>query len=143
MEILNNLTYLNVSRNKIKNFSIFTVEEAFPNLKWLDVSYNKILELPAFKVPKLEYLDITGNKLEKINEAWTGHDNIRILVSADNKFKNLAPFKNMKKLEELYMNSNSITTLNGWESLPALKVLHLRRNKIDKIDEELPELPEL
>lgn len=37
-----------------------------------------------------------------------------------------------------------LTALAGWESLPALKKLHLRRNKISKIDEEgLPPLPEL
>ena len=37
-----------------------------------------------------------------------------------------------------------MNTLSGWESLPALKKLTLRRNKISKIEEEgLPELPEL
>ena len=50
----------------------------------------------------------------------------------------------MPKLEELYMASNQLTNLSGWEALPSLKKLHLRRNKINKIEEEgLPELPEL
>jgi len=49
----------------------------------------------------------------------------------------------MPKLEELYLNQNLLTALAGWESLPALKTLHLRRNKIEKIDEELPPLDEL
>jgi hypothetical protein len=49
----------------------------------------------------------------------------------------------MPKLEELYMAANMITALSGWESLPVLKKLHLRRNKIEKIDDELPGLPEL
>lgn len=50
----------------------------------------------------------------------------------------------MPKLEELYMAQNMITTLSGWENLPALKRLHLRKNKIDKIPEEdLPDLPAL
>ena len=61
-------------------------------MKWLDVSNNKFPEMPALKLPKLEYLDISYNKLEKVNEGWL-----------DNKFKNLAPFKSMPKLEELYM----------------------------------------
>ena len=41
------------------------------------------------------------------------------------------------------MQSNAVTSLIGWESLPALKKLVLRRNKIEKIEEELPELPSL
>ena len=73
--------------------------------------------------------------MEKINDQWAGHPNIRILCSMDNKFKTLAPFKSMPRLEELYMQSNAITSLTGWESLPALKKLVLRRNKIDKIEE--------
>jgi len=137
------LIKLNLSKNKIKSLAVFTSEEAFPNLKWLDVSHNKFGDFPAFKLPKLEYLDISYNKLEKVNEAWTGHDKLKIVKCIDNKFKSLVPFKSMPKLEELYMASNSMTSLSGWEALPALKKLHLRRNKIDKIDEELPELPAL
>lgn len=49
----------------------------------------------------------------------------------------------MPKLEELYLAYNMISTLAGWESLPVLRVLHLRRNKIEKIEEELPALDEL
>ena len=140
---LTRVIHLNLSNNKIKNVTVFTQEEAFPNLKWLDISFNKFVEFPAFKVPKLDYLNISGNKLEKVNDGWTGHENLRILSAADNKFKTLAPFKVMPKLEELYLASNMLTSLSGWESLPVLRVLHLRRNKIDKIEEELPPLDEL
>lgn len=109
----------------------------------MDISFNKFNEFPAFKSPQLEYLNITGNKLEKVNEGWNGHENLKTLVAADNKFKSLAPFKVMPKLEELYLAYNMISTLAGWESLPVLRVLHLRRNKIEKIEEELPALDEL
>ena len=40
LETFMNLTTLNVSNNKIKGMSLFCSEEAFPNLKWLDVSSN-------------------------------------------------------------------------------------------------------
>jgi len=123
---------------------VFTLEEVFLNLKYLDLSNNKFTELAAFKLPKLEYLDISYNKLEKINEGWQGHQNIKIFKSIDNKFKNLAPFKNMPKLEELYASNNMISTLIGGEGLVSLKKLHLRHNKIDKIEEEgVPEFPSL
>lgn len=140
---LTGLVKLNLAKNKIKSVAMFTNEENFPNLRWLDISNNKYTELVAIKVPKLEYLDISYNRLEKVNEGWTGHPNIKILKSIDNKFKNLAPFKEMPRLEELYLESNAITSLSGYENLPSLRKLHLRKNKIEKIEEELPELPNL
>lgn len=135
--------YLNLSKNKIKAITLFTIEDLFPNLKWLDVSNNKLTELPGIKLPKLEYLDIGYNKLEKVNEAWTGHPNIRILKSVDNKFKTIAAFKAMPMLHELYLANNQVATLAGWEQLPALRKLHLRRNKVEKFDEETPALENL
>ena len=143
MKDMQQLVHLNLAKNKIKALTLFTNEEAFPNLRWLDVSTNKYVELPAIKLPKLEYLDISYNKVEKVNEGWTGHANLRILKSIDNKFKNLAPFKQMPKLEELYLQANAVTALAGWESLPELRKLNLRRNKIEKIDEEMPAMEKL
>lgn len=49
----------------------------------------------------------------------------------------------MPKLEELYIASNNISVFSGYEGLPSLRVLHLRRNKIEKIDDEIPDLPAL
>jgi Leucine-rich repeat (LRR) protein len=140
---LTSLIKLNLAKNKIKSINLFTNEENFPNLRWLDISNNKYTELVGIKCQKLEYLDISYNRLEKVNEGWNGHPNIKILKSIDNKFKNLAPFKEMPKLEELYLESNVITNLIGYENLPNLRKLHLRKNKIEKIDEEFPELPNL
>lgn len=140
---LTNLVKLNLAKNKIKSISIFTNEENFPNLKWLDISNNKYTELVAIKTPKLEYLDISYNRLEKISDSWTGHPNVKVLKSVDNKFKNLAPFKEMPKLEELYLESNAITTITGYENLASLKKLHLRKNKIEKIEDELAPLDNL
>ena len=138
------LTRLNLANNKIKNVACFAIEEAFPNLKWLDISNNKFNEWPAFKCPKLDHLNISGNKLEKVNDQWAGHPTLRVLSAADNKFKSMATFKNCPMLEELYLAQNLIASFNGWEgTLPKLRRLHLRRNKIAQIDEELQELPEL
>jgi Leucine-rich repeat (LRR) protein len=83
------LIKLNVSKNKIKNIAIFSSDENFPNLRWLDVSNNKYNELVGFKSPKLEVLDIGYNKLEKVNDSWGGHPNLRVLKTVDNKFKTL------------------------------------------------------
>ncbi|CDW78522.1 leucine rich repeat family protein [Stylonychia lemnae] len=140
---LTGLVKLNLAKNKIKSINLFTNEENFTSLKWLDISNNKYTELVGIKCPKLEYLDISYNRLEKVSEGWTGHGNIRILKSIDNKFKNLQTFKEMGKLEELYLESNVIASLTGYENLPSLRKLHLRKNKIEKIEDELPPLDSL
>lgn len=67
---LHNLVHIDLSKNKIKSVAIFTNEDCFMNLKYLDLSNNKFGDFAAFKCPKLEYLDISFNKLEKVNEAW-------------------------------------------------------------------------
>ena len=67
---LHNLQHIDLSKNKIKNITIFTQDEVMLNLKYLDLSSNKFSEFPALKCPKLEYLDISDNKLEKVNEGW-------------------------------------------------------------------------
>ena len=128
------LQWLNLSKNKIKAVNIFCTEDMFPNLKWLDISYIKISELPPIKLPKLEYLDIGYNKLEKVNDGWTGHPNLRVLKSVDNKFKSLSQLKALPKLEELYLAANALTTLGGWDGMPMVRVMHLRRNKIEKFE---------
>jgi hypothetical protein len=141
---LSNLMKLDLARNKVKNINIFCMEETFMNLKYLDLQNNKLTELPNFTMPKLEYLDISFNKLEKINDAWAGHPSLKVLKSIDNKFKSMAPFKNMPKLEELYLANNNLASLAGYGELPALKILHVRHNKIEKIEEEgVGELPAL
>ena len=50
---LANLVHLDLSGNKIKNVSIFTMDETLMNLKYLDLSSNKFTEYPPFKCPAL------------------------------------------------------------------------------------------
>ena len=138
------MIHLDLSKNKVNNLTLFITDDMAMNLKWLDISGNAFKEFPAIKCPKLEYLDVSYNKLEKVNEAWQGHPNLKVLKSVDNKFKTMAVFKNMPKLTELYLQNNAISALAGYEGLTALKKLNLRHNKIEKIEEEgVPELPEL
>lgn len=82
--------------------------------------------------------------MDKVSEAWTTHEKMRVVKCIGNNFKNLAIFKNMPNLEKLNMSNNNVAALSGWESLPKLQKLNLKRNKIEKIEEEgLPELPAL
>lgn len=63
---------------------------------------------------------------------------MKVFKSIDNKFKNMNAFKNLPKLVELYLANNVIASLTGVEGLTALKKLHLRHNKIEKIEDETP-----
>ena len=50
----------------------------------------------------------------------------------------------MPKLQELYIQNNNISSLVGIEGVSELKILNVRHNKIEKIEDEgLPELPAL
>ena len=44
----------------------------------------------------------------------------------------------MPKLEELYIESNVIGSILGYETMPKLRRFHLRKNKIEKFEDELP-----
>ena len=105
---------------------------------------NKFNDWPGFTCPKLEYLNISSNRIDKVHAEWRGHPTLRTVISCDNRFKDLSHFKNMPNLQELYLGQNMINSLAGAEGgMPALKRLHLRRNRIATIPEELPEMPEL
>jgi len=62
---LQNLIHLDLGGNRLKNVTVFTMDECFLNLKYLDVSNNKFGEFAAFKCPNLEYLDISYASLKK------------------------------------------------------------------------------
>lgn len=134
-----NLVSLYLTGNKIKNLNIFSEDENFPILRRLEIASNKIAELPVIKCPKLEYLDISDNKIDK-HETWTGHANLWTLKLTENKFKTLAAFANLPSLESLDVSNNNISVFGGFNDLSKLKTFNLENNKIDKIDEEIPDL---
>lgn len=103
---------------------------------------NKISELPAIQCPKLEYLDLSENKIDKF-DSWAGHPTLRTLLLSNNKLKSMAFCQNLPELRHLSVSENSIPALAGYDGLTSLETLDLGKTKIDKIEEELPELPAL
>eukprot|EP01022_Parablepharisma_sp_SALTPOND_P016776 TRINITY_DN253_c0_g1_i2.p1 TRINITY_DN253_c0_g1~~TRINITY_DN253_c0_g1_i2.p1 ORF type:complete len:421 (+),score=70.27 TRINITY_DN253_c0_g1_i2:1087-2349(+) len=137
------LVYLNISNNKIKHINYLGEEEKFPNLQRLEAQNNKITEVPLLKAPKLQYLDVSGNSITKYDRIEGGHPSLTVFKGNQNRFKSLYLFKDMPKLKEIYLDDNVITIMNDYENIPELQVLSLKRNKIDKLEEDLPELPNL
>lgn len=134
------LIHLNLNGNKVKTLSAFATEDGFPRLRKLELANNKLSDLVPIVTKSLEYFDITSNKIEKY-DSWNGHPSIKIFKAVDNKFKNLSIIKDMPNLTTAYLAMNPITSFSGYENVGNLKFLHLRTTKIDKIDEELPEMP--
>jgi len=140
LQTFDSLVHLNLCKNKIKNLNAFTIEEGFPNLRKLELADNSISELVPITAPKLEYLDLSFNNLGKY-ETWVGNPTIKIFKAVKTSVKAMTILKEMPALEEAYLTDTGINAFNGFENLPALRILHLRGTKISKIEEELPELP--
>ena len=135
---------LNASSNRIVKLPQIAEEDKFQNLVWLDLSNNKMIEIPQFKVPKLKFLNLSGNGITKYERIEGGHPNLEVFKGNGNKLRSLYFFKDFPKLRELYLNENTITTVTDYENLPELRILKLKDNKIEKFEEEsLPELPSL
>ena len=137
-----NLQSLNLANNKIKHISYIGEEEKLPNLIHMDAKNNKITEFPGIKCPKLQYLDVSQNLIMKLDK-FEGHGNLRTLRFSQNKLKHLNGLKELPRLEEAYFDGNNLNGLIGYENLPELKRFHLRGNRIEKFEDELPELPAL
>lgn len=137
------LVYLNISNNKIKQINFLAEEDKMPNLQRLEAQGNKITDLPIIKAPKLEYLDVSGNAITKYDKIEGGHKSLSIFKGNQNKFKSLLFFKEMPKLKEIHLKENIVSIINDYEGLPELRVLNLRQNRIEKLEEDLPELANL
>jgi hypothetical protein len=128
------LLELNISNNKIKNVNWIEEEEKMQRLVVLNASNNKIIELPAVKLKKIERLDLSFNSISKVDK-FEGNQQIKQLLLRDNKLKALTFIKELPKLEILNLRDNEINALQGYADMPKLQKLNLRGNKIAKIEE--------
>lgn len=108
-----------LSGNKIKSLNVFAEEENFPVLRRLEMAGNKLGELPGIKCPKLEYIDLTDNKIDK-HETWTGHPTLKVMKLGENKLKSLQLFTNLPSLEYLDVSNNNIGVFGGFSGLERL-----------------------
>jgi len=72
------LITLNAANNNIKDMKSLVDEEKFKNLKYLDLSTNRINELMAIKAANLLELNLNCNNINK-TETFEGHPKIRKL----------------------------------------------------------------
>ncbi|KAL4466406.1 hypothetical protein ABPG73_019024 [Tetrahymena malaccensis] len=139
---LPNLLWLDVSQNNIKDLKSLQNEEGFRNLKYLNISKNRISELLTPKAPNLIHLNLNENLIDKM-ETFEGHESLKILELRGNRIQTTQQLVNMPKLQELYLTANKIKTVVGIDSLVSLTKLHLRLNNIEQFEENFPNLENL
>ncbi|CZT46774.1 probable regulatory subunit of protein phosphatase-1 [Rhynchosporium secalis] len=119
--------------------------EDLPNLKSLDLSFNKIKHIKNIShLTKLTDLYFVQNKISTI-ENLEGLTKLRNLELAANRIREIQGLETLVGLEELWLGKNKITTITGLDTLQNLKILSIQSNRIREISglSSLPHLEEL
>ncbi|XP_062401594.1 toll-like receptor 22 [Sardina pilchardus] len=156
-EGLNQLQALRVSNNPITVLN--NILNVLPNLKQLDMSFNKIIHLACFdfsnitrlylynnnilkiqpctfnKLTKLEVLKLSSNKLVSLENIFNNSlPNLKVLDLEGNKISHVTfeVFSGLRSLEDLILANNQIKSIskNAFKGLKSLKSLDLKSNKI-------------
>lgn len=102
----------------------------FPNLQWLDLSRNRLREIPPQlgMLKKLKKLILNKNKIEALPAEIGELEDLRILVISQNELETLPPeIGKLKKLRYIDMWSNNVTGLpSTMEEMYALEEVDLR-----------------
>ncbi|XP_063709310.1 leucine-rich repeat-containing protein 15-like [Culicoides brevitarsis] len=106
-----------------------------PVLKKVELAHNLIRVLhKSLLVPSIETLNMEGNKLESIEDVFTGNQNIKRLYLTNNQITKITAntFTDCSSLFKLYLDYNQIETIeNGaFDHLESLQVLQLQNNKL-------------
>jgi len=96
------LVRIDCNTNEIKDMDIFSEPNKMPFLQYINLSINKIRELPKMSLNNLLELNLDQNEI-KTAENFTGLPNLGILRMRNNKLKNCTGLANMPKLRELYL----------------------------------------
>ncbi|VDK72824.1 unnamed protein product [Litomosoides sigmodontis] len=121
------------------------VLELYPDLEYLDLSFNEIdvLDVKIFKYQtKLRVLRLRGNQLSSIQpDSFVGLSQLQMLDLSANRLTQLDPFSfpELSHLRELTVSSNLLTTLlpDTFAGLKNLQQLDLSNNRLHTIARHL------
>lgn len=153
LKLLPNLKRLDMSNTNLTNEQLGSLREQFPNIKidwivhlgkWslrtdsiafsvLIVDYNyKRMTSEDIQVLKyctdLQALDLGHQAIEDISVIGEYLPNLRVLILADNKIKDISPLANLKHLHYLELFMNDITEATALESCKELVDLNISFN---------------
>ena len=103
------LDYLDVSEQKVEGIS-FDELDSVSNIKYLDVSKNRVIQLPKklYYFKKLEHLNLNKTGLEVIDSSFCTIENLEILIISNNAIETLPMcLTELEKLKILDISNNS------------------------------------
>lgn len=129
------LRTLNLSKNKIKSFK----STSTPHLTSLNISSNEIEKLDLSGMSDLTNIDMRLNKIENIDNIEQA-PNVKEIYAAENSFKGITVFKDMKNLEKLHLRKNQISNFADVNSgyLLNVRYLNLRENLVATLEDLRP-----
>ncbi len=115
------------------------------NLKHLILSNNAITELEIPALPKLEKLNLSRNKIERIPESIQNLSGLKQLTLNYNSIQSVSPaIASLTKLEQLSFYQNKLTAIpESVYELRALREIDLYHNEIERVGEQIAQLKNL
>ncbi|MHA1298761.1 MAG: leucine-rich repeat domain-containing protein [Candidatus Helarchaeota archaeon] len=93
----------------------------------------KIIPFEIKNLPNLQFLDLSGNEIKKI-EGLFNLTSLIILYLGRNQIDKIEGLNNLSELKTLVLSRNLIEKIEGLDKLTNLKVLFLDRNQITKME---------
>lgn len=149
---LENLTVLNLSKNKLKELpgkkKIYSYLDSISNLKSLKVlllACNSLKSLINFDKMVLEDFRIGGNKIKEISESLCEIQSLTRLEVAYNRIEELPKnFGNLKNLSVLNIAGNKIKVIpEEFKNFQSLQMIHLGDNDITSLPFGIDTFPKL
>lgn len=137
------LEVIDLSRNDLTSLSGSNVC-IISSLVTLDLSSNRLTELPRFRSPNLEELAVADNRLESLSPL-EDLPQLRVLDASRNALR-LLPYSigALSQLTEVHLRNNSLETLPPSLGMcQNLRMLDVSDNKLETIPEEIGLIPSL
>uniref|UniRef100_A0A2S2R5K6 Chaoptin n=1 Tax=Sipha flava TaxID=143950 RepID=A0A2S2R5K6_9HEMI len=146
-KILGNLKVLNLDKHAIFNIptNAFTSSQLPTRLEKLHITNGKLTSLSPDSLgpcKKLKYLDLQGNRLEKLQKnQFKGLRDLETLDISNNNITKIdsSHFSDLTKLVSINLANNSLpsVTRGAFARNTLLRILNLSSNKLTRLDSEL------
>jgi len=154
LQAYEHLRYVNLSQNFLENISTLN---KLRSLLWLKINQNRLESARLEKLPYLQVVDFSGNKIRNVlgiehphlEQLNLNHNDIPSLEGLEpkdlpnlislqlrsNQLSSTSGVENFKNLKHLFIAANRITSLEGISTLESLEILHIRDNQIQSFGE--------
>ena len=128
LKTLSTLVTLDLYENKLTN--VVVLNNQFPILRFLDLSFNPIRKLTTFEgFPELKRLYFVDCKLSLV-QGLQNLPKLTMLELGSNRLRTISGIESLTNLTELWIGRNKISTIENLDTLVNLQRLSLQRNRI-------------